>query len=54
MFWTESIAIIVTISSEQAKSTEVNSILERAGSKGNSAIFLPNLVSKPSSSKAAR
>ena len=47
-------AIIVQISSEQAKSTEVKSIFPSGGSRGNSAIFIPNFVSKPSSSKAPK
>lgn len=44
-------AIIVAISSEQARSTLVINILDMGGSKGNSAIFKPSLVSRPSSSK---
>jgi hypothetical protein len=44
-------AIMVEISSEQPKSTLVISILDIGGSKGNSAIFKPRRVSKPSSSK---
>ena len=45
-------AIIVIISSAQPRSTAVNSILDKGGSKGNSAILLPNLVNRPSSSSA--
>lgn len=47
-------AMMVMISSVHEKSMEVKSILERGGSKGNSAIFLPSLVSNPSSSNADR
>lgn len=54
MFCTESIDTMVIISSEHLRSTEVNNIFDRLGSIGNSAIFLPNLVSSPSSSSAPR
>lgn len=47
-------AIIVHISSAHSKSTAVSSILPKGGSKGNSAIFIPTLVSNPSSSKAPK
>jgi hypothetical protein len=40
------------ISSAHPKSTAVKSILDKGGSKGNSAILLPNFVKSPSSSKA--
>jgi len=40
------------ISSAQPKSTAVNNILDKGGSRGNSAILLPNFVNNPSSSKA--
>ena len=43
---------MVIISSTQFKYTAVNNILAYGGSNGNSAIFLPTLVSNPSSSKA--
>ena len=36
----------------KVKSTAVNNIFDKGGSKGNSAIRLPNFVSRPSSSKA--
>jgi hypothetical protein len=52
MFWTESIAIMVITSSVQAKSTEVKSILDSGGYRGNYAIFLPSFVRRPSSSNA--
>jgi hypothetical protein len=54
MFCTDNIAMIVMTSSVQLKSIEVSSILERGGSRGNSAILRPNLVSRPSSSRAER
>jgi hypothetical protein len=44
--------MIVTIYSVHPKSIEVNSILDKGGSKGNYAIFLPSFVKSPSSSKA--
>ena len=47
-------AIIVVISSEQQRSTAVKSIFARGGSSGNSAIFIPNFVNSPSSSRAPR
>jgi len=43
---------MVIIYYEQPKSIEVKSIFDRGGSRGNYAIFLPNLVNNPSSSKA--
>ena len=46
--------MMVMIYSEQPKSIDVNSILDKGGYKGNSAIFRPNLVSNPSSSSAER
>ena len=52
MFWTESKEIMEAISSVQPKSMDVSNILDNGGYNGNSAIFLPNLVNKPSSSKA--
>ena len=54
MFGSESIAMIVIISSTQHRSTAVNNILAYGGSRGNSAIFLPTLVSNPSSSNAPK
>jgi hypothetical protein len=54
MLGMESIEIIVIISWLHPKSIEVSSIFERGGSNGNSAIFLPSLVRRPSSSKAER
>jgi len=46
--------VIDNISSAHPRSTAVNNIFESYGSIGNSAISLPNLVSKPSSSKAPK
>ncbi|KAL6289277.1 hypothetical protein ACE6H2_006787 [Prunus campanulata] len=46
--------MMVKISSLHPRSTLANSILDKGGSRGNSAIFLPNLVSSPSSSSAPK
>ena len=43
---------MVIISSAHLRSTAVNNILLKGGSKGNSDILLPNLVNNPSSSSA--
>ena len=45
---------MVHISSLHPRSIEVRSIFDSDGNKGNSAIFIPILVNKPSSSKAPR
>ncbi len=52
MLGIESMEIIVIIYWLHPKSIEVNNIFDSGGYKGNSAIFLPSFVSKPSSSKA--
>lgn len=54
MLGIDNIEIIVTISSLQPKSIEVRSIFDRGGYNGNSAIFRPSLVKRPSSSRAER
>ena len=46
--------MMVMIYFEQLKLIDVNSILDKGGYKGNSAIFRPNLVSNLSSSSVER